>query len=96
MKIDPIIKKYTVVGIIDKNFHESNSILMSAEDAAELKGISTLQKEYLKSRGYDNMEVIVENIADVEEVSKLVQIKNIGNQKVLLILCNCLTILSII
>lgn len=73
MKIDPIIKKYTVVGIIDKNFHESNSILMSAEDAAELKGISTLQKEYLKSRGYDNMEVIVENIADVEEVSKEVK-----------------------
>ena len=70
MKIDPIIKKYTVVGIVDKNFDESNYIVMSAEDVAELNGLSTLQKDYFLNRGYDSMEVIVKNIADVEEVSK--------------------------
>ena len=69
MKIDPIVNKYTVVGIIDKSFKESSNIIMSAQDAGILNGLSTSQKDYLLDNGYNSVEIIVKNIEDVEEVS---------------------------
>ena len=75
MQIEPMTKKFTVVGIIDKSFNESNSIIMSAEDVAELKGISTLQKDYFLNKGYDSIEVITKKIEDVEGVSQ--EVKNL-------------------
>lgn len=73
MQIEPIVQKYTIVGIIDKSFKESSNIIMSAEDAAVLKGTSTLQKNYLSNKGYDGIEIIVNEIGDVEGVSNSVK-----------------------
>lgn len=70
MKIEPITKKFKVVGIIDKSFSGSDGLIMSAQDVAEIKGISTLQKDYFENSGYDNIQIITNNIEDVSEVSQ--------------------------
>ena len=67
--ITPLVKKFTIVGIVDENFEEGKKLMVSAKDAAELKGYSTLQKDYLKNKGYDAVDIIAKEISDVEPLT---------------------------
>lgn len=63
-------KKFKVVGVIDKNFSNAGKIVMTAEDSADLRGYQTLEKDYLKNKGYDFALVYASDISDVEELSE--------------------------
>jgi putative ABC transport system permease protein len=69
IKANSTTKKVTVVGIIDENFENGKKLVLSANDAAELKGYSTLQKDYMENKGYDNIAVTAKDISDVEPLS---------------------------
>ncbi|SFU57715.1 putative ABC transport system permease protein [Clostridium sp. DSM 8431] len=68
-----LTKKVTVVGIIDGHFNNSNALVLSSYDIAELKGYGTLQKDYFENKGYDSMEVLVSNLSDVESVDNTIK-----------------------
>ena len=69
----PVEKEYTIVGVVDQNFDDGSKIVMSAQDAAEARGVSELQNDYLKNKGYDTMSIVTKQIDDVESVSETVK-----------------------
>lgn len=69
IEIEPVIKSYKVVGIIDENFGTFDSFVFSAEDVSSILEISTMQKDYLKNQGYSNIDLITNKLDDVEDVS---------------------------
>ncbi|MGG7178027.1 ABC transporter permease [Clostridium paraputrificum] len=71
--ITPLVKKFAIVGIIDENFNEGEKFTVSAKDAAELKGYSFLQKDYLNNKGYDAIDVIAKEISDVEPLTNKIK-----------------------
>ncbi|MBD7910290.1 MULTISPECIES: ABC transporter permease [Clostridium] len=73
IKTNKTTKKVTVVGIIDENFENGRKVVISARDAAELKGYSTLQKDYMENKGYDKVEVTAKEISDVEALSEKIK-----------------------
>lgn len=62
-------KKVTIVGVIDENFENGKKLVFSANDVAELKGYSTLQKDYMENKGYDKIVVKAKELGDVEALS---------------------------
>jgi len=73
IKIAPIIKKFKVVGIIDKNFDDGKKLVLSAKDAAELQGYSNLQKDYMLNKGYNNIQIAAKNVSDVESLTQKIK-----------------------
>ncbi|NLK95702.1 MAG: ABC transporter permease [Clostridiales bacterium] len=67
--IEPIAKTFKVVGVIDKNFNDAYNFVFSAEDAASILEVSTMQKDYLKNVGYSSLEIITNELEDVQSVS---------------------------
>lgn len=76
LDVKPITKEFTIVGVVDENFDDGQKFVMSANDAAQLKGFSTFENEYLKSKGYDSIEIVTNKISDVQPVSD--EIKDSG------------------
>lgn len=76
IKIEPVNKNIKIVGVIDKRFNESSEIVSSVEEVAELRGISSLEKDYLANKGFDKVEVVVNELSDVEPFSE--EVKKIG------------------
>lgn len=76
LDVKPITKEFTIVGVVDENFSDGQNFVMSANDAAQLKGFSTFENEYMKSKGYDSINVVTNKISDVEPVSE--KIKDLG------------------
>jgi len=70
IKIVPITKKLKVVGIIDKSFDDGKNLVLSAKDTAELKGYSTLQKDYMGNKGYNNIQIVAKDVSDVEPLTE--------------------------
>lgn len=68
-----ITKKLKVVGIIDEHFDGGNCLTMTGKDVAQLKGYETLQKDYFENKGYDSLDVLVNNISDVQSVSDTIK-----------------------
>lgn len=68
--ITPVSKNMKVVGVIDENFENSQSIVMTAKDAAQIKGYSTLKTNYFENSGYDEVTVVANEVGDVEKVTK--------------------------
>lgn len=68
-----LTKKLKVVGIIDEHFDYSNCLLLSATDISELKGYSSLQKDYFENKGYDYMVALTNEISDVQSVSDTIK-----------------------
>lgn len=68
-----ITKKLKIVGIIDKHFEDSDTLFLSAKDAAEIRGYTSLQKDYFENKGYDTVEVLTNEISDVESVEESIK-----------------------
>lgn len=73
IKIEPVSKKFKVVGVVDKNFQYGDKFLLSTKDAAELKGYSTLQTDYLNNVGYDMLYVYAKDVNDVKDLSNKIE-----------------------
>lgn len=69
IKTNQASKKVTIVGVIDENFDNGKKLVLSANDVAELKGYSTLQKDYMENKGYDKIVVKAKELSDVETLS---------------------------
>lgn len=72
--IEPLVKKFTVVGIQDVRFTEAPIMNMTAKNAAEIRGFSSMESDYFNSKGYDSIQLMTKEISDVEPVSE--KIKN--------------------
>ncbi|MDS0528218.1 ABC transporter permease [Clostridium sp. SHJSY1] len=73
IKANVITKKVTIVGVIDENFENGKKLVLSASDVAELKGFSTLQKDYMQNKGYDQVKVKAKELSDVEGLSERIK-----------------------
>ena len=73
IKIAPINKKLKVVGIIDKHFADGKKLVLSAKDAAELQGYTTLQKDYMANQGYNNIQIAAKDVSDVEPLTETIK-----------------------
>jgi putative ABC transport system permease protein len=73
MKTNETNKKVTIVGIIDENFENGKNLVLSASDVAELKGFSTLQKDYMQNKGYDRVELKAKELSDIESLSEKIK-----------------------
>lgn len=69
-------KKLKIVGIIDENFQESNCIISSHKEVADIKGLRRMKKDYLENKGYDRVNIIAKDISQVESITE--KIKNLG------------------
>lgn len=76
IKIPEMAKKLKVVGIIDKHFDDGKKLVLSAKDVAELKGYSSIQKDYMGNKGYDDIKIAAKGVSDVEPLTET--IKNLG------------------
>lgn len=69
IKVQPMIKKVKVVGVIDKNFDLSNAMILSINDLSDLKGYQTFQNNYFENNGYERMVVLANDVDSVESLS---------------------------
>jgi putative ABC transport system permease protein len=76
MEIPQVSKKLKVVGIIDKHFSDGKKLVLDAKDVAELKGYSTIQKDYMGNKGYDSVEIAAKDVSNVEPLTE--KIKELG------------------
>ena len=68
-----ITKKIKIVGIIDEHFEDADALILSAKDAAELKGYATLEKDYFENKGYEQIYALTNNLSDVQSVSDTIK-----------------------
>jgi len=74
-KIEPMTKKFKIVGVISEKFSFNDKVVMNIEDGKEFLSYLTLEKNYYGDKGPETVEVTVKNLTDVapitEEISKM-------------------------
>lgn len=73
VKLDTVVKEFTIVGVVNNNFEKGDRVSMSAKDAAEITGYMTFQKDYMKNRGYDGINIAVKSVSDVSTFTQKVR-----------------------
>ena len=61
-------KKFKIKGVINENFENSGNIVVNINDASQMLGFMYTEKDYLKSYGYDYVNIVTNTIGDVEDV----------------------------
>lgn len=62
-------KKFKIKGVINENFQNGDNIVMNINDASQLLSFKYTEKDYLKSYGYDYVNIVTNTIGDVEDVT---------------------------
>lgn len=74
-KIEPMTKKFKIVGVISEKFSFNDKVVMNIEDGKEFLSYLSLEKNYYVDKGPETVEVTVKNLTDVapitEEISKM-------------------------
>lgn len=61
-------KKFKIKGVINENFENSGNIVVNINDASQMLSFMYTEKDYLKSYGYDYVNIVTNTIGDVEDV----------------------------
>ncbi|MDD7794920.1 ABC transporter permease [Clostridium sp. 'White wine YQ'] len=76
VKVKPFVKEFKIAGIIDKNFTEASSIVVSDEDLSEVLSFKESSKNYLQEKGYSNISVAAKDIKNVDGI--VTKIEDLG------------------
>ncbi|MBK1813948.1 ABC transporter permease [Clostridium sp. YIM B02505] len=68
ISIKPVEKNLKIVGVVNKKLLPGNSIITSSKDAAEIIGLTTLEENYEKEKGFSSVQISADNIKNVEKV----------------------------
>lgn len=68
-KLEPMIKKFKVKGVINEKFSFGDKIIISILDAKDFLSYVNLDNNYYENKGPESVEVTVKNLSDVENVS---------------------------
>ncbi|ERI95071.1 efflux ABC transporter, permease protein [Clostridiales bacterium oral taxon 876 str. F0540] len=68
-KIEPLIKKFKIVGVINEKFNLSDKIIVSMDEAKDFLNYINMDKNYYENKGPENVEVAVKDLKYVSSVS---------------------------
>ncbi|WP_251862270.1 FtsX-like permease family protein [Clostridium sp. Marseille-Q2269] len=68
-KIDPLIKKFKVIGLVREEFSDNANVIMSIEDAKDILDYTNMKKNYYAEKGPSQVQVIAKKLSDVSTIS---------------------------